>query len=83
MGKQVRLSNDILRPFTGGGDVVVWLNKLKLVAKLQKIEDIATLIPMYLEGNAFGVYLEMGEKDQADAESTEKRLKIAFFSRCF
>ena len=33
---------------------------------------------MYLKGNALAVYLEMGEKDQADAESIAKRLKTAF-----
>ena len=58
MTDRVNLSSDILRPFTEEGDVVAWLNKLKLVTKLQKIEDIATLIPMYLEGNALAVYLE-------------------------
>ena len=67
----------------GEGDVVTWLNKLKLVAKLQKIEDIATFIPMYLEGNALTVYLEIGEKDQANAESIEKRLKMAFLEGAF
>ena len=51
----MKRSSDILRPFTGEGDVVTWLNKLKLVAKLEKIEDIATLIPMYLEGNVLAV----------------------------
>ena len=59
----MKLSSNILRPFTGEGDVVAWLNKLKLVAKLQRIEDIATLILMYLVGNALAVYLEMGERD--------------------
>ena len=44
IGEQVMLSSEILRPFTGEGDVVMWLNKLKLFAKLQKIEDGATLI---------------------------------------
>ena len=66
------LSSDILRLFTGEGYVVMWLNKLKLVVKLQKIEDIATLIPMYLEGNALAIYLEMGERDQPDGESTRR-----------
>ena len=68
----MRLSSDILRSFTGKGDVVTWLNKLKLVAKLQKIEDVASLIPMYLERNVLAVYVEMGEIDQTDAESIEK-----------
>ena len=62
----------------GEDDVVMWLNKLKLVAKLQKIKDIVTLIPIHLEGNALTVYLEMGEKDLSDAESIERRLKMPF-----
>ena len=78
MAKLVRLDSDILKPFMEEGDVVMWLNKRKLVAKLQKIEDVATLISMYMEGNVLAVYQEMGEKDQADAESIEKKLKTAF-----
>ena len=42
----MRLSSDILRSIGGEGDMVVWFNKLKKVAKLQKIKDVATLIPM-------------------------------------
>ena len=45
-----------LRLFVGEGDVVAWINKLKLVAKLQKIEDVGTLIPMYLERNVLAVW---------------------------
>ncbi len=64
----------------GEGNVVAWL---KLVAKLQKIEDAVTLILIYLERNVLTVYLEMGEKDQANAESIEKRLKTAFSEHAF
>ena len=38
---------------------------------------------MYLEGNALTIYLEIGEKDQANAESIEKRLKMAFLESAF
>ena len=69
--------------FMGEGDVVAYLNKLKMVAKLQKIEDITTLIPMYLEENVLMVYLEMKEKEQVDAESIEKRLKTSFLEDAF
>ena len=58
----MKLSSNILRLFTVEGDVVAWFNKLKLVVKLLKIEDRATLILMYLEGNVLAVYLEMGRK---------------------
>ena len=81
IGEWVRLSSDIMRSFTGEGDVVVWLNKLKLVAKLQKTEDVVTLILMYLQENAIVVYLEMGEKDQADAERI--KTKDGIFGGCF
>ena len=63
----------------GEGDVVMWLNKLKP----QKIEDIETLIPMYLEESALAVYLEMEVRDQADAENIEYRLKTAFSEGAF
>ena len=59
--ERVRLSSDILRPFMGEGNMVAWLNKLKLLVKLQKIENVATLILIYLEGNVLTVYLEMGK----------------------
>ena len=83
MSDRMKLSSDILRPFTGEGDVFTWLNKLKLVAKLQKIEDIAMLIPTYLEGNALAVCLEMRERDQSDAESIENGLKTEFSEDSF
>ena len=83
MGDWVKLSSDILRPFMGEGNVVAWLNKLKLVTKVQQIEDIATLIPMYLEGNALAFDLEVGERDQFDAESIEKGLKTALSEDSF
>ena len=38
---------------------------------------------MYLEGNALAVYLDIGEKYQAGAESIEKRLKTAFSEGAF
>ena len=83
MGDRLRLSSDVLKAYTGDGDVVRWLAKLKMVARLQKIEDVATLIPLYLEGNALSVYLEMNEAEQADADFIEARLKTAFAESAF
>lgn len=40
---KLKLSSNIIKPFHGDGDVVTWLKKLKLVARLHKIEDIANL----------------------------------------
>ena len=45
---------------------------------MQKIGDVAKLIPLYLKGNALVVYLKMGEGDKADDGRVEQRLKTAF-----
>ncbi|XP_068231906.1 uncharacterized protein [Palaemon carinicauda] len=69
---------DMIKPFTGKGDVVSWLKKVTLVAKLQKIVDLASFIPLYLEGDALALYLEMGDEDQECAAKIQKKLKVAF-----
>ena len=73
-----KVSSDYIRPFTGEGNCVAWLTKVKLVAKLQKISDLASFIPLYLEGDALSVYLEMSESEQASAERIEGKLKEVF-----
>ena len=73
-----RLSGQILKPFTGEGDVVKWLAKLKMVAKLQKIEDVVNLLPLYLEGEALAIYQQMREADKDVLAQVEQRLKLAF-----
>ena len=68
----------MLRPFTGEGDLIKWLEKLKMVAKLQKIEDVVTLLPLYLEGEALTIYQQMRDEDKEDLALVEQRLKLAF-----
>ena len=70
--------SEVMRPFSGDGDVVAWLKKAELVAKLKKIEDVASFLPLYLEGDALALYLEMREEDQSNATSIVERLKEAF-----
>ena len=33
------MSIDVIKPFSGEGDVVMWLKKVRLVARLQKVDD--------------------------------------------
>ena len=75
-GKKVVV--EVVKTFSGEGDVVAWLKKIRLVAKLQKIEDLASFLPLYLEGNALNLYLEMKEEDQANVNKIEEKLKAAF-----
>merc|ERR1712035_215286 len=67
-----------MRCFDGSSDVVVWLKKAKLVATLTEIKDLANFIPLYLEGDALALYLEMSEEDQTDVKKIDNRLKEAF-----
>ena len=44
----LRLGKDVIPPFSGEGDAVGWIKKVKLVAKLQKVQDFASFIPLFL-----------------------------------
>ena len=74
MGK-VRISNNIIKPFSSEGDVVERLKKVRLVAKLQQVDNVASLLPLYLEGYTLALYMEMEEDDQKWIEKIEARLK--------
>ena len=78
-----RISSEMIRPFSGEGDVVVWLKKVELVAKLTQVKDEASFIPLYLEGGALSVYMEMEETDQQDAKKIKSELKKAFSDSMF
>ena len=72
------LTSKMIKPFDGDGDVSAWLAKVDLVAKLTKTEDVSSLIPLYLEGGALAVYLEMDDSDKTDASRLKKGLMRAF-----
>ena len=78
-----RITSDMVKPFNGEGDVVVWLKKVELVAKLTKVTDEACFIPLYLEGGALSVYMEMSDEDQKDASKIKEELKCAFSDSVF
>lgn len=74
----IKVSSEMIKPFTGEGELVALLKKVKLVSKLQKISDLACFLPLYLEGDALAIYLDMKESDQTDADKIEVRPKEAF-----
>ena len=59
---KVRISGDVIKPFSGKGDVA----EKRLVARLQKVDDVASLLLLYLEGDALALYMEMEETSQGD-----------------
>lgn len=74
----LKVTPDMIKCFTGEGDLVAWLAKAKLVAKLAKVGNLANFLPLYLEGDALALYLELSDKDQEDAGKIEEKLREAY-----
>ena len=74
----MKVTPDMIKCFTGEGDLVAWLTKAKLVAKIAKVESLADFLPLYLEGDALALYLELSDSDRADAAKIEEKLKEAY-----
>ena len=45
---------------------MAWLVKVELVASLTETKGVAKLVPLYLEGGALALYLEMDAAKRAD-----------------
>lgn len=75
--------SDAVRPFSGEGDVLAWIQKVELVAKLTSVSDVASFLPLYLEEGALSVYLEMPDKDKSDIGKIKARLLKAFSVSAF
>ena len=73
----------MIKPFTGEGDVLAWLQKVELVAKLGGFKDLASFIPLYLEDGALAVYLEMPDEKKVDASLIQDELVKAFSDNQF
>ena len=81
--QMARISSDMIRPFNGEGDVVGWVEKVKLVAALTGVADVAKLLPLYLEGPALSVYLEMAASEKEKVDSIVGRLKEVYCDSSF
>lgn len=78
-----KTTDTFIRTFEGRGDVATWLKKLELVAKIKKIKNIACLIPLYLEGDAFCVFDQLTDAEKEDADAIKKALRDAFGKNTF
>lgn len=60
------------------GEFSTWISKLELVAKLQKVEDLKTFVPLFLNGSAFALYEQLSEDVKGDYAKLKKELLTAF-----
>ena len=65
---KVGISSDIIKPFSGQGDVLAWLKKVRLVAKLEQLDNVASVLALYLDGDTLAVYMEIEEEEEEEEE---------------
>lgn len=73
--------SDLIKPYedqTVSGDFTEWLEKLELVAKLQKITEQKTFLPLFLAGPAFAVYQQLSDAVKDDYKKLKEELTLAF-----
>lgn len=75
--------SDLIRVYNGEGDFSEWLDKLEFVAKLQKIEDLVSFVPLFLEKGAFAVFKSLSENEKSDYVLLKQALTRAFSSDKF
>lgn len=71
-------SGEFIKSYDGSLEVATWLKKVKLVARIKGVKDLAAFIPLYLEGPAFEVYDQLTDKQKEDGDAIEKALLQAF-----
>ena len=70
--------SELIKQYSGEDDVMEWINKLELVARLQNIENLCTFLPLFLTGGAFNVYQSLSEEDKQDYGRLKKVFVNAF-----
>ena len=81
---QVKLS-DVVTKYgdSASGDFAEWLEKLELVARLQKVDDLTSFLPLFLHGPAFAVYKQLKEEEKDDYTKLKAALLRAFGVDCY
>ena len=70
---KVGISSDIIKPFSGQGDVLAWLKKVRLVAKLEQLDNVASVLALYLDGDTLAVYMEIEEEEEEEEEEGRRQ----------
>ena len=67
-----------MKPNDGSGDIIEWLNKFQLIVKLKNITKEESVLPMFIEGPALSLYIELSDVVKKNAKSLKNALKDAF-----
>ena len=64
--------------FDGTRNVSKWIKQAHLAKNLLGLDDLATVMPMFLDGDAFEVYDQLTDDDKNNAGKIEKALIQGF-----
>ena len=70
-------STGAIDDYSGGEDVVQWLNRTEILCDLQG-SDIVKVLPLKLKGDAFTVYAQMSARDRSSYQVVKEALYSAF-----
>lgn len=65
------------------GDIADWLERLELVAQIQKITELTAFLPLFLHGPAFAVYKQLDDDQKKDYEKLKAAMIQAFGVNCY
>jgi len=69
---------DALVQFDGTGDFAEWISKLERVARLQKVNELADLLPLFLTAGAYAVNEGIPEANKEGYDKVKSALFSAF-----
>jgi len=69
---------DIIKCYDGIEDFSEWISKFELVARLQKLSDLDTILPLFLSKGAFLVYDGLADEEKTDYGRLRGALERAF-----
>jgi len=69
---------DVVSRYDGTDDFAEWVAKFELVARLQKLENLEAVMPMFLSGGAFVVYEGLAESAKRKYSELKHALEKAF-----
>ena len=68
---------DIFEKYDGTSDAATWLQRTKVIAKMQNVE-LTMLFPVLLQSDAYAVYDGLGEEDKKNASKSKDAFVQAF-----
>ena len=69
---------DLVSQYDGASDFTEWSDKFELVVKLQGLDEVEKIIPLFLTGGAFLVFKGMDDDAKKDYNKIKSTLQRAF-----